>query len=79
MIHVYREIVTRTLYVCAPHGKRQQKTPRCRNAARAQLSLEDAENKQVGLLTLAQDQPTSLAGVGAEDGNKILDAGNHHQ
>jgi hypothetical protein len=73
MIHVYREIVTRTIYGRA-NGKRKDSTPQCPCSS----LVPGCKSDQIRLLTLAKDQPTSLAGIGAEDSNEILDAKTHY-
>lgn len=60
VIHVYREIVTRTIYVRAPLCQSEKRIPRRRNA-RAQLSL-DAEINRSGYLPLPRIKPRAWRG-----------------
>jgi hypothetical protein len=70
MIHVYREIVTRTIYVRANGERKDSTPPQCP----CSTLVQGCKISHARLLTLAKDQPTSLAGISAEDSNEILDA-----
>ena len=71
-------LVQYTSVVLMSIGTRKKNIPRRRNAC-TQLIVLGMQKSPARLLTLAKDQPTSLAGIGAKDCNEILDAEDDRQ